>query len=261
MGKTIPNLQQFLLLIFLSLCLFTLDSFNLLQIPKTFAFYLSNPVSFGIYRMNQVVNRQLYFLFAARVAAQENKALKEQIGQLLSENAFLKKSLLETKAEVIQEHSLDPRTYHLIAARPVGLTRFLKIDKGMNSGLKLNQVVVHKDNYIGQIVQISAKESNIRLLTDPESKIAAFSLGKTGRSKGVLVGQFGEILMDQILHEEQIAEDDLVYSEGTEGFLPRGLVLGRVTGIVDNKSLPFKQAKVKPVFDYADLELVFVIGE
>ena len=262
MDKIIPNLQQFLFLIFLSLTILVLDSSHFLEPVKKWAFFITNPLSFGIYRTNQLLSRQFYFIFASRQSAQENRALKEQIGQLLSENANLRRKLSETETQLTQEYHLDPKTYNLIASRPIGLTRYLKIDKGMDSGLKMGQAVVFKDNYIGKIIQISNVSSSIQLLSDPESKISAFSQGLSGRGKGVLIGQFGtEILMDKILHEEQIEVGDLVYSEGIEGFLPRGLVLGRVTQVIDAQNQIFKQAKVKPVFDIGDLELVFVIAE
>ena len=67
--------------------------------------------------------------------------------------------------------------------------------------------------------------------------------------------------MDKILHEEKIAVDDLIYSEGGEGFLPRGLILGRVSEVTGKENELFKQAKVQPTFDLRDLELVFVIKE
>jgi len=92
--------------------------------------------------------------------------------------------------------------------------------------------------------------------------MAAFSQGLEGVAKGVLVGQFGtESLLDKILHEETIKAGDLVYSEGTEGNLPRGLILGKVVEVKGEENEVFKQAKVVPVFDIRDLELVFVIIE
>lgn len=197
-----------------------------------------------------------------RLSSQENKALKEQIGKLLSENARLRKDLAETRALISQAAHLDPSTYNLIPARPVGAGRYLKIDKGTDSGIKTGEAVVFNDNYIGKVIQVSEKAANIQLLSDPDSKVAAFSQGLEGKAKGVLIGQFGsEILMDKILHEEIINVGDLVYSEGTEGFLPRGLILGRVTEVLEQQTQVFKQAKIKPVFDIRDLELVFVIRE
>ncbi|MCR4306044.1 MAG: rod shape-determining protein MreC [Candidatus Daviesbacteria bacterium] len=262
MTKVIPNIKLFLILIFFSLLIFFLDTIKLLDLPKRVLFYVTNPVSFGIYNTNRNIGKQFHFIFQARFASQENKALKEQIGKLLSENAELRKQLAETVAFLSQEKHLDPNTYNLLPARPIGLGRHLKIDKGSSSNLKAGQAVIFEDNFIGKIVSVTHNASNIELLTDPNSKVAVFSQNKDGRAKGVLLGQFGtEILMDKILHEEKIAEGDLVYSEGLEGFLPRGLILGRVTKILERETEVFKQAKVQPIFDIRDLELVFIIQE
>lgn len=262
MIRVIPNLKTFLLLIFISLIILILDNTHFLNWPKQLLSYLTTPISFGIYQTNQKISRQFYFIVASRFAAQENKAIKEQIGQLISENANLRRRLAETEAQVVQELYLDPKTYHLISARPIGLARHLKIDKGLKSQVKLGQAVVFKDNFIGRIIEVSASEANIQLLADPSSKVAAFSQGLEGRAKGILLGQFGtDYLLDKILHEEQIKIGDLVYSEGTEGYLPRGLIFGKVTKVLERENEVFKQAKVQPIFDIRDLELVFIIGD
>lgn len=262
MDRILPHFQTFLILIVLSILILILDIFQLLSLPKSFLSYLTNPISFGLYQTNQRVGRQFSFLYNLRISSRENKALKEQIGQLLSENARLRKQLSETEGMLSQEKHLDPTTYNLLPARPIGISRYLKIDKGVSSGVKSGEAVVFNDNYIGKIVTVGEKSANIQLLTDPDSKVAAFSQGLEGKAKGVLVGQFGsEILFDKILHEEKINNGDLVYSEGTEGFLPRGLILGKVSQVSEQETQIFKQAKVQPNFDIRDLELVFVIAE
>lgn len=262
MTRLIPNLKQFLLLFFISSLLLGLDSIKILALPKQLVSYATTPVSFGLYQTFQNTSRQFYFIFASRFAAQENKALKEQLGQFLSENTSLKKRLAEAEAQLTQFEFISPSTYNLVAARPVGLGRYLKIDKGLTSGVKVGAAVVFKDNYIGRIKEVSARGANIQLLADPDSKVGAFSQGLKGHAKGVIVGQFGtEIVMDKILHEESSEIGDLVYSEGTEGYLPRGLILGKITEVLEQQNEVFKQAKVKPIFDIRDLELVFVIVE
>jgi len=262
MDKVIPHLKVFLLLIFLSLIILVLDTMNLLNLPKKVASYVTNPISFGIYNTRRNIARQFYFIFAARFATQENKALKEQVGQLLSENANLRKKLAEVTSLLSQEEHLDPKTYNLLPARPIGLSRYLTIDKGSNAGIKMGQAVVFEDNFVGKVVAVSPGASNIQLLTDPDSKVSAFSQNKDGKAKGVLIGQFGtEVVFDKILHEEKITIGDLVYSEGLEGFLPRGLILGRVSQVLERENEVFKQAKVTPIFDIRDLELVFAIQE
>lgn len=262
MDRVIPNLKLFLILLTLSFLIFILDLKSLLGLPKSIFSYITNPISFGLYQTGKNIGRQFYFIFQARFAAQENKALKDQIGQLLSENAALRKKLAESDSLLSQYKHLDPATYNLIPARPIGIGRFLKIDKGLSSGVKLGQAAVFNDNFLGKIVQVSEKSANIQLTRDPDSKVAAFSQGLEGRGKGVLVGQFGtDVILDKILHEEKVNIGDLVYSEGFGPFLPRGLILGRVSEVMEVESAVFKQAKVTPNFDISDLELVFVIQE
>lgn len=262
MSKLLPYSQTLLLLIFLSILVLSLDLLGVLKPFKQAGFYITNPITFNFYKAKQVTSKQLHFIFAARSAAQENKALQEQLGQLILENASIRRKLAENESLLAQTQSLDPQTYNLVSSRPIGLSRYLKIDKGEKDGLKAGQAVIFKENFIGQIFELDQKGASVRLPTDPDSKIAAFSIGKEGRAKGILIGQFGlEMLLDKILHDEKIEIGDLVYSEGTEGYLPRGLVLGRVNEVLENKNEIFKQAKIEPIFDIRDLELVFVILE
>lgn len=262
MDKIIPDFKIFMTVIFLSLAVFVLDSFHFLTLPKRLAFYVSNPISFGLFSSSKSFGRQFYFIFQARLSIQEVKALKEQIGQLLSENAKIRKNLAETQSLLSQEKHLDPQTYNLLPARPIGLSRYLKIDKGSQDRVKVGEVVVFNENLVGRIVSVSDNAASVQLLIDPDSKVAAFSQGFEGKAKGILMGQFGtDIIFDKILHEEKINIGDLVYSEGTEGYLPRGLVLGRITQVMEQQNELFKRAKVQNIFDPRDLDLVFVIKE
>lgn len=262
MAKLLPDAKVFFLLALASLVIFILDNYHLLSAIKLAGYSITNPISFGLYTTNNNLQKQFYFIYNLRSAAQKNRALRQQLAQLLSENANLKREISETQSLLSQNQHLDPRVYNLTAARPIGLDRYLRIDKGTNSGIKVGQAVVYNDNYVGKVVQASEKNANIQLLTDPDLKVAAFSQGLEGKAKGVLIGQFGvELLMDKILHEEKISSGDLLYSEGTEGYLPRGLILGRVTQVLERKNELFKQAKVKQTFDLRDLELVFIIKE
>lgn len=262
MAKLIPDLKLFFTLVLASLLIFFLEQAKFLSLPKIAVSYLTTPVQYGLYKTGQAAQNQFGFIFSARFSARENKNLQEQLGKLISENASLQKQLAETKAQAQQGAYLDPQTYKTITARPIGLSRYLNIDKGAKDGIKLNQAVVFQDNFLGQIKNVGEKTSSVLLSTDPDSKIAAFSINKEGKAKGITIGQFGaEILMDKILHDEKISAGDLVYSEGLEDFLPRGLVLGQVKEVLTRENEIFKQAKVKPIFDLRDLDVVFIITE
>ncbi len=256
------DLKLLLILLLISVSLLLLDFYKLLDLPKSLLQTVTIPIQYGLYKSSLSVSRQFGFVISARQAAQENKAKSEQMAQILSENANLRKKLAEAQSFLDQKEVLSDQAFNLVPARPFGFSRFLLIDKGTEDGFKPGQAVIFKDNFIGLIKEADPKRSKVILGIDPDSRISAFSQSDEGRAKGILVGQFGsEMMLDKILHEEPIKVGDLVYSEGQEVDIPRGLVLGQVSEVIQKDNEIFKQAKVKPVFDIADLEVVFVVGE
>lgn len=262
MRYLLSDLRIFLTLILISLLCFGLDFSGLLQIPKSALQTLTVPVQYGLYKFSSSFTRQAGFVFAVRHISQENRALKQQLGEIMTENAQLRQKLSDTQSLVEQDRSLPPSTYDLLPARVIGIGRFLTIDKGSNEGVKVNSVVVYKDNFVGLVKSVNPKTSQVLLPFDPDSKLASFSQNIDGKAKGIVIGQFGsQLLMDKILHQEPIKENDLVYSEGTEGNLPRGLIIGKVSKVDERQNEVFKQAEVQTLFDVNNLDLVFVIKE
>lgn len=254
------DLKLFAILVFVSLLILTIDKVGLFSGPKFLLQYLTVPVQFGLYKSSQTWDKQVESFLLVRRAALENRALRVQVGELLTENAEIRQKLAETESLVDQYNKLSPKTYDILPTRVIGNTRFLLLDKGASDGVKVGQAVVYKDNYIGQIKEVTPKSSRVILAQDPDSKIAVFSQNNEGRAKGLLHGQFGsQLLMDKILHQELIGKDDLVYTEGVEGLLPRGLIMGKVSQVQERQNEIFKQAQVEPIFNADDLEIVFVI--
>lgn len=252
--------KTFLILLLLSIMLLILDNFAYLNIPKSWLQTVTIPVQFGFYKTSNAVFKQFEFVILARRSAQENKAMTEQFAQVLSENARLTKKLAETESFLNQQKTLDSQTFNMVAARPIGMSRFLLLDKGSDDGIKVGQTVLYKYNFIGEIKEVSPKKSKVLTGTDPDSKIAAYVANDSGKARGILSGQFGsEMLLDKILHHEPIQKGDLIYSEGTEGRIPRGLILGQVIEVLDRQNEVFKQAKAKAVFDVTNLDIVFII--
>lgn len=252
--------KLFIILISLSLFIFLFDSLDFLIFPKSLVQTVTVPIQFGLYQSAKFWGKQFEFIPASRQAFLENKALKQQLSDLITENSNIRRELSETKSLVDQYNTLNPKTYDLFPARVIGLGRFLNLDKGSNDGVKIDSVVVFKDNYIGRVKEVNPKTSKVLLVQDPDSKIAVFSQGPEGKSRGILLGQFGsELLMDKILHQESINKGDLVYSEGTEGELPRGLVMGKVEEVLEKQNEVFKQAKIETVYKTEDLDMVFIL--
>lgn len=260
LSSLLADAKIFLSLVIISIFLIILDNLNFLNFPKSTLQQITIPIQYGLYKTGLNIGSQFEFIILARRSSKEYKVQSEQLANLLSENANLRKKLAETQSFIDQSKTLNDQTFSMVATRPLGIARYLLIDKGTNDGLKINQAVVYKDNFIGLIKEVSPKKSKVILSTDPDSKISAFVDSVEGKAKGVLKGQFGsEMLMEKILHQEPLKIGDLVYSEGTEVEIPRGLVLGQVSEVSGADNEIFKQAKVKQIFDPANVEVFFVV--
>lgn len=256
------DLKTFSFLVFFSLLIFLFDILSFLNFPKTLAQSLTIPIQYGLYQGGKTIGNQFGFIISARTSSKENKALKTQMANLLVENSKLRKDAENDDILLNTYNRLNPKTFNLLPSRILGISRYLTIDQGSNNGISVGQVVVYKDNFVGQIKLVSPKTSQILLSEDPDSKIAVFSQNDEGRAKGILFGVFGsKLLMDKILHEENIKVGDLVYSDGTEGKIPRGLLMGKVTKILEKQNEIFKQAEVEPIFESQNLDIVFIIKE
>lgn len=254
------DLKLLLSLTVLSCLLLILDNLKILNFPKSLLQNLTVPIQYGLYQSGSNLGKQFNFLFSLRTAAQENKALKIQLGELLLENAGLKKKFNESEILIDQYSKISPQTFDLLPSRVISSGRYLTIDKGSLDGVKIGQALIFKDNFVGEIKVTTPKTSQVILPQDPDYKIAVFSQGNGGKARGVVYGQFNsEMLMDKILHQEEVVKDDLIYSEGSEGRLPRGLIVGRVAEVFERQNEVFKQAKVEPIFELSDLDIVFIV--
>lgn len=252
--------KLFLTLTFLSLIFLLSENFQLLNFPKGALQIVTSPIQFGVYKTSLVIGHQFEFITFSRRIYQENVALKKQIAQVLSENANLHTKLREQDAVIQQNSSINTSSYNLVSAKIIGVGRYLTLDKGSDDKLKIGQAVIFKDNLIGQVKSVGPKTAQVVLPTDPDSKIAVFTQNNDGRARGILLGQFSsQELMDKILHQEPITEGDIVYTEGTEGSLPRGLVVGKVIKVLELQNQIFKQAEVSNIISPFDLDLVFVV--
>jgi len=253
--------------IFFTLCLisvtiFLLDNLKFLELPKSGLQVITSPIQYGVYKTSLGLSHQFEFLTFSRRIYQENVALKKQLAQVLSENANLQTKIRQQEAELQQKSSTPDQSFNLLSAKIIGVGRYLTLDKGQADNLKVGQAVIFKDNLIGVIKAVSSKTAQVLLPTDPDSRIAVFTQNEVGRARGILEGQFSsEQLMNKILHQEPIQQENIIYSEGTEGTIPRGLVIGRVLEVLEQQNQLFKQAKVIGIISPFDLDLVFVITE
>ncbi len=141
---------------------------------------------------------------------------------------------------------------------PSGTTLFL--DRGSADGIDIQDpAIVGEGILVGKIVALEVHSATLRLLNDPESKVAASILNEE-KSIGLVEGGFGvSILMNNIPQHEHITVGDTVFTSGLEPTVPRGLIIGTVESIEQVAYEPFQRAVLRPSIDLSKIYQVSVI--
>ena len=207
--------------------------------------------------------RQVWSGYVWMVGARaENDRLQETVRQLSLTNSSyeqIKKENIRLRrlislSEGMPYESLGAR---VIARTPSFLSNVIYVDRGSRDGVRTDQPVFSGDGIVGRIVLVSAHQSQIQLITNPDASIGAML--ESSRTPGVLRGT-GDLSLDlnYINNTVQVAAGDVVLSSGLDGIYPKGLVLGKVIESQKGKGV-FRSIRVEPAIDLIRLEEVSIL--
>ena len=108
---------------------------------------------------------------------------------------------------------------------------------------------------VGRVLVVGDKSSEILLITDPVSAVDAY-IHRT-RARGIVKGVGTNCVMEYIEKKSDVSVGDKVISSGKDGFFPKGVLIGTVTGI--NPRGTFITADIEPYVDLNSLEEVVII--
>ena len=163
-------------------------------------------------------------------------------------------------AEVVSREACDEYPCgDTVGLEPNPYLRFVTINVGAQQGAEVGMSVVSGGaGLVGRISEVGPRTAKVRLLTDPDSAVAA--LLQTTRGTGLLVGQpDGSLQLKYIPQEEEVRVGDVVLTSGLGGLMPKALVIGQVTEVQQKEYETFQTATVRPAVDFSRLELALVI--
>ena len=145
----------------------------------------------------------------------------------------------------------------VITASIDGLRSELIINRGQDSGLAEGQFVLGDNSIIGIISSVDSRIAQVRLITDPASRIA---VKVAGLNAGRLMQGTGENLARIELIKHKVKADNIVYADKKPGFLDSPMIVGKVSECRKNDESPLLwDITVKPVCDIERLKGVAVI--
>lgn len=195
----------------------------------------------------------------------ENKHLRQQIGQLLSRNSQLQAQMRDyaVMKRMLKyddgSSGLSLLTARVIGVAPDPLSPYIFIDKGLRDHLTTGMSVVDQNGYfIGSLSDVMPTSSRVLLMVNPSSSVGA--VDEQTHASGVVDGQYGNrAQLDYVGTRASLRPGDIVVTAGLMNMYPRNLVIGQITSVTRRNVSLFQTAQLRPAADIQNLTLVQVI--
>ena len=225
---------------------------------------------FFVAPFQEVITRSIRFVreiwrhyFYLVAVAKENEQLQRELSLTIEKNRQLAE--IEFSNQRLRNLLSFQRnvTDHVLAAEVIGKDpspwfKTIIIDKGSFDDIEKGLPVVIPEGIVGQIISVSSRHSKVLLIIDPNS--AADALIQRTRSRGLIKGSLGgRCLFQYALRKHDIRVGDTVISSGLDGVYPKGLQIGKVSGVVRRNAGIFQEVTVTPYVDFEKIEEVLVV--
>jgi rod shape-determining protein MreC len=193
----------------------------------------------------------------------ENRELKLRLRLLEAEHRRDAEIELENRrlARLLDFQSDVPSravTARVIGKDASGLFDSFVLDRGERSGIRPGMAVVSADGVVGRIAQASPHASRVLLISDHNSGVDA--IVQRTRARGIVEGALNRTCsMRYVKRGDEIDVNDVVVTSGLDRIFPKGILIGRVSGVTRKDFGLFQVAEVVPAVDFAKLEEVLVL--
>ena len=233
----------------------------LMSLPRSYKTYIAEQCQVGLLASGQAlfsrVIRSAHNEEKSRFLLTQNVALALDNMQLQEagwENVRLRKAL--------SFRPLDGGT-HVISAKVIGrdpdhIYDTIVINAGRDLGVDKDMPVVTPEGLVGHIAQVGPSDSVVQLLM--RTKVSA--LIQATRAQGIVSWIDGQFRLRFVEASNLVQEGNLVVSSGLGGRYPKGIPIGTVVEVKQEKRAPvFLLVVLKSVVDFSTLEEVFVLGK
>lgn len=191
----------------------------------------------------------------------ENVFLKEQIVDLtmsqkeLNELRDLKRAL----NYVDRSGDLKYVSGNVIAKDYGNWFNMFTIDVGFNQGVNKNSAVINGSGLVGLVYEVGAEWSKVIAIIDHKSAVGFEMLREDNDFNGVLSGTTNyELIGDLFDPQADVKVNDYIVTSGL-GIYPKGILIGQIYEVVDDRDAILKRVKVKPVVNFKKIDKVMVI--
>jgi rod shape-determining protein MreC len=228
-----------------------------------------NSVQGVLYNINNKVKDSVGFIFSFNEVKSENETLKKENRNL--QDMAIKYNDLKNENERLRNmlnFKNQMNEYNYVGCDIIGkgggsyLDEFI-INKGTKDGVGKRMVVTTADGLVGQVVTANNNWSVVQSLANENLAVSGM-VESTEENSGIVKGykdsenrQLAKLYY--LPQDSGIKKDDVILTSGLGGLYPKGIRIGYVTDIEEDKGKVMKNAVLQPYVNFNKLEEVFVI--
>ncbi len=183
-----------------------------------------------------------------------------ELTQLLTqaEEYRLESERLRELLELKDIYKLEGVSARVIGRSTDAWNQTITLDVGEEDGVTPGLTVMGPAGVIGQVMEASPSSCLVRLLTDPNSGVAAQV--QSSRVEGIVRGSLtGALELENVSADAEVVQGDVVLTSGLGGSFTKGLLIGTVVRVEGNAKDGTRVIVVAPNQDVSSLEEVTVV--
>lgn len=190
--------------------------------------------------------------------------LKQEYLKILHENQqniFLQQSFDDLKKilKINKIHQAIPIPCQIIAWDVLEDRKIVKINKGLNDGIKKNAFVIGFYGVVGKVVEVFPTYSEILTVLDENFQVDV--MDEKNLIKGIYQGRSGNLgYLKYIARKTNITVGQKFYTAGVGGIFPKGIPLGQVISVEKNDFNLVQKIIIQPfeTIPFAEFVITYV---
>lgn len=228
-----------------------------------------NAIQGGIYKFNSRVKDSVGFILNFSNVKKENEQLRKQNSEL--ESKALDYDSLKEENEKLREmlnfknqrSEYDYIGCDIIGKSGNGLLDQFVINKGSKDGIAKQMIAITEQGLVGQVTSVGSNWAIVQSLAN--ENIAVSGIVESTNDNGGIVKGYKDSdnrLLAKLYYlplDSNIKKGDVVLTSGLGGVYPKGIRIGSVTDVEEDKGKVMKNAIIKPYVDFNKIEEVFIV--
>ncbi|OAA83468.1 rod shape-determining protein MreC [Clostridium ljungdahlii] len=229
----------------------------------------------GLYKVNNSIKNSLSFIINFSRVKSENEELKKENSSLknkLVEYNSLKNDNSQLRKELnfkSQKSEYDYIGCDVIGRSSDGILNEFAINRGSKDGIKKQMVAVTADGLVGQVVHVESNWSIVQSLANENLAVGGTIEGTSTDTNDVTNSGMVKGYSDSnnqflaklyyLPQDSTIKKGDVILTSGINNSYPRGIRIGTVISVEDDKGKVMKNALIKPYVNFDKLQELLIV--